>query len=183
MHPDADLHIADIVDLPDKYTEDLSAKFSRFDATKSPYLYPSNHFDAVILAHVIEHLPDRGDLFNEIYRVLKPNGMLYVETPNLRRFLMPSPNLELEGREQIPINFRDDYTHVSLYTRASLVFLLRDYGFKIERHGIARNRLFFLLSPFMITLAYVFRNRRWLAEGLHSLIGSSCYCWAIKPTT
>lgn len=39
-------------------------------------------FDVVNLSHVIEHVPDPILLFNEISRIIKPNGLLIVKTPN-----------------------------------------------------------------------------------------------------
>ena len=45
---------------------------------------PSDHFDAVTLSHVIEHLPDPVATLRECARVLKPDGILVATTPNLR---------------------------------------------------------------------------------------------------
>jgi SAM-dependent methyltransferase len=46
--------------------------------------YPAEHFHAVTLTHVIEHVSDPPGLLKEIHRILKPGGMLIVEVPNLR---------------------------------------------------------------------------------------------------
>jgi 2-polyprenyl-3-methyl-5-hydroxy-6-metoxy-1,4-benzoquinol methylase len=43
--------------------------------------YPSNSVDVVIMLHVIEHLPNPSATLQEIYRILKPGGMLVLETP------------------------------------------------------------------------------------------------------
>ena len=58
------------------------------DATKMKY--KANTFDVVILNHVIEHIPQWEQAINEIYRVLKKGGILYLATPNLGRRL-PNP--------------------------------------------------------------------------------------------
>lgn len=39
-------------------------------------------FDVVHLSHVIEHVPDPKALFIEVARILKPNGLFIVKTPN-----------------------------------------------------------------------------------------------------
>jgi len=45
--------------------------------------YPDNHFDAVILSEVIEHLNFNPlPVLQEINRILKKDGILYVTTPN-----------------------------------------------------------------------------------------------------
>lgn len=44
--------------------------------------YPSNHFDAITMNHVIEHLFDPRETLKECRRVLKPGGRLVVVTPN-----------------------------------------------------------------------------------------------------
>jgi len=47
---------------------------------------PSNHFDAVIMNHVIEHLHNPVETLVECRRVLKPGGLLSVVTPNINGF-------------------------------------------------------------------------------------------------
>jgi len=44
---------------------------------------PAAWFDLVYCHHVLEHLPDPLDTLREMYRVLKPDGLLYVAVPNL----------------------------------------------------------------------------------------------------
>ena len=39
-------------------------------------------FDAVILQDVLEHVASPQDILGEIHRVLKPNGVMYLSTPN-----------------------------------------------------------------------------------------------------
>ena len=41
-----------------------------------------NSFDVIILQDVIEHLYDPKSLINEVIRILKPGGMVYMSTPN-----------------------------------------------------------------------------------------------------
>jgi 2-polyprenyl-3-methyl-5-hydroxy-6-metoxy-1,4-benzoquinol methylase len=44
--------------------------------------YPANHFDAVALCHVLEHIFDPAELVRECHRILKPGGHLVIITPN-----------------------------------------------------------------------------------------------------
>ena len=44
--------------------------------------FAPNQFDVVISNHVIEHTGDPAAHLSEIHRVLKPNGVVYLATPN-----------------------------------------------------------------------------------------------------
>ena len=45
---------------------------------------PDNQYDVVTILHVIEHLPDPLKVLRELRRVLKPGGLLLLETVNYR---------------------------------------------------------------------------------------------------
>ncbi|WP_162789221.1 MULTISPECIES: class I SAM-dependent methyltransferase [Sphingomonas] len=40
-------------------------------------------FDAVTMSHVIEHVPDPGQLVRAAFDLLQPGGTLYIDTPNI----------------------------------------------------------------------------------------------------
>lgn len=44
--------------------------------------FESNAFDVVVSSEVIEHTPDPYKALHEIYRVLKPGGIMVLSTPN-----------------------------------------------------------------------------------------------------
>ncbi len=48
--------------------------------------YQDNTFDAIVMSHVIEHVPDPLRLFQECYRIIKRGGQLVVLTPNVKSF-------------------------------------------------------------------------------------------------
>lgn len=78
-------------------------------------------FDAITLNHVIEHVHEPRELLHAINRMLKPNGTLYIATPNIR-----SIGAKIFGK-----NWRGIETprHLVLFTVSSLKELLDQYGF------------------------------------------------------
>jgi 2-polyprenyl-3-methyl-5-hydroxy-6-metoxy-1,4-benzoquinol methylase len=45
--------------------------------------YAESSFDVVTCSEVIEHLENYRELFRQVYRILKPGGLLVVTTPNV----------------------------------------------------------------------------------------------------
>lgn len=82
-------------------------------------------FDKVTAIDIIEHIPDStfAMFCKEAYRVLKPNGSLYIYTPNL---LHP---YEL-ARPFRPVLRRE---HIGVRTRARICHFLRNVNFIIEK--------------------------------------------------
>jgi O-antigen chain-terminating methyltransferase len=72
--------------------------------------------------HVVEHLPVHAlfALFAQSARVLRPGGLLIIETPN-------AESLAVTGTE-----FWRDPTHLAPRHPAALTLLSREYGFAIE---------------------------------------------------
>ena len=58
---------------------DLPVTVAPFDAGQ----YRDQQFDAVILWHVLEHIPDAPTALAGIARILKPGGLLWIAVPNL----------------------------------------------------------------------------------------------------
>lgn len=80
-----------------------------------------DHFDACSLIEVIEHLPDPRTTIVEVFRVLKPGGVLYLTTPNFRSYR--SLLLLEEWNAIIPSG------HLYYFDNLSLTALLADVGF------------------------------------------------------
>jgi uncharacterized protein YbaR (Trm112 family) len=52
------------------------------DLKERPYPFPANTFDAVYLNDVIEHIPDTIATMEEIHRLLRPDGRVYIRVVN-----------------------------------------------------------------------------------------------------
>lgn len=75
--------------LPDREWLGLDINVSRargkalvFDAMKPPYPVEAGSFDAVVSSEFLEHIWDMRVVHNEVHRVLKPNGLYLISTPN-----------------------------------------------------------------------------------------------------
>ena len=83
-------------------------------------------FDAVIMLHVIEHMPDPARDLREIRRILKPGGVLVVETPRFDSLMF-----KLLGRRERSI--QNCAGHIYFFTRTTLRQLLVRNGFQVFR--------------------------------------------------
>lgn len=108
--------------------ENLIKKYPKFkkyvttkvlDATKLPY--KDNSFDLVICNHVIEHILNYTTAINEIYRILKKSGYIYLATPNSHRKFV-NPKIILTNKKRI-----SDSKRIALhmgFSREELNYLL-----------------------------------------------------------
>jgi SAM-dependent methyltransferase len=85
--------------------------------------YPASEFDVVSLWDVLEHTPDPKSLILECHRLLKPNGLLVVNYPDIGSWVA-----RLMGRSWV---FLLD-VHLYYFTRATLRRLLADAGFTVS---------------------------------------------------
>jgi len=98
--------------------------------------FPSNHFDAVTLWHVLEHVENPRALLTEINRILKPDGVLLVAVPNFD---------SLEARVSKDKWFHLDVPrHITHFSDATLEEALRENGFDVRhKSGFAPEYDFF----------------------------------------
>lgn len=78
-------------------------------------------FDVITMSHVIEHAHDPIQMLNDAYALLKPGGVLYIDTPNIDAFGHHKFNKHWRGLE-IP-------RHLVLFNWESITELLNKTGF------------------------------------------------------
>lgn len=105
-------------------------KFSRAMVNGSGFElpFPDSSFECVLCSQVIEHVPKESPILSELRRVLKPGGRLVLGTPDYA-------NWEWVLTEKLyglfaPGAYADE--HISHYTRAELVRLFENLGYKLE---------------------------------------------------
>jgi SAM-dependent methyltransferase len=111
----------------------LEAVVSSLDGASLPFADGS--FDAVTCLDVIEHLLDPAHVMREIARVLRPAGLGYVSTVNMR-YLKFVWELAVSGRFPRTSNDAEAYDggHLHYFTAANLQDLGRDAGLRAVRH-------------------------------------------------
>jgi 2-polyprenyl-3-methyl-5-hydroxy-6-metoxy-1,4-benzoquinol methylase len=91
---------------------------------------PSQSYDVVILSQVIEHL-NSLELFEDIFRILKPNGIVYIGCPNADAWSMRL----LKGRH-IHVS---THAHINMFNINSIKFLADKYGFDLISGDVSNN--------------------------------------------
>ena len=88
-------------------------------------------YDAITMNHVIEHVYDPKLDLQRAYGLLRPGGMLFVETPNIDALNLRRFGIHWRGLEAP--------RHLVLFNPASLARLLGEIGFeqvKVRRHVV-----------------------------------------------
>ncbi len=124
------------------------------DGDLSSQKYPDDHFDAITMSHVIEHVHDPFCLLQECHRILKPNGMISIVTPNALSFghkIYKSSWLHLDPPRHLHIF--SPFALESLVTKTSLKIkynstTLRDANnLFIASRSIRKNATYVMGSP------------------------------------
>ena len=107
----------------------------------------TNFYNVIINTQVLEHVPEPQNVLNELYRVLKKNGKLFVTVPQC---------WGIHGKE--PYNY-------FFFTKFGLEKMLKSAGFKIKFIR-PRGGLFWLIGALSVTLPmYIFHQHVFHLKG------------------
>jgi SAM-dependent methyltransferase len=172
----AELHGIDIME-PDQIEETMV--YHKLDLNRDRLPYDDNFFDAILFTHVIEHLQSPWQLSGEIQRVLKPGGVIYVETPNWTSMLVPSFGIEREQHN--PFNFFDDPTHIRPWTKHSLYeFVSGACGLNVEKVSTVRNWPRIPFDVLKMLYGIISGNRRKVVSAFWNIYGWCIYSIGVK---
>lgn len=122
---------------------ELKLDVSRCNVEIEPVPFAENEFDVVLFNELFEHLRiDPIFTFREVFRVLRPDGVLLLSTPNLRSF-RGLRNLLLRNQgHAVSAGVYEQYEkletlghmgHVREYTTREVAEFLDRLGFRVER--------------------------------------------------
>lgn len=132
----------------------------------------SNSVDRIISADTIEHIPDVYSAAREMHRVLKPEGVMVINTPNIaflkKRIMLcmgrfPSTSQPNEG---IGDDILFDGGHLHYFTYRSLGIVLQRAGFElISKVGYGKLGLVHNVWPSLLSVGvqWVVRKRPGMA--------------------
>ena len=118
--------------------------------------YPKDYFDVITLWHILEHVPDPEYLLKEIARILKSDGLLAIEVPNISSLVVRllKTKWELFAPKE----------HLYYFSPKTLGRMLKEMGFKI-----IKMHTYFWTSPDMIIKSLLFFS--WIRfKKLYSII-------------
>lgn len=121
----------------DYTTTDLNSPLADVKADICNLPFNDNEFDIILCNHVLEHIPDDHKAMQELYRVMKPNGMGIFQIPqDLNRAVTFEDDTITDQQERTRIF--GQYDHVRVYGR-DYFDKLRAVGFKVEEVDYTKN--------------------------------------------
>jgi SAM-dependent methyltransferase len=137
------------LDKSTNYIEEDFSKMKHFyqiDLTKLEFSeIPDNFFDYINMAHVIEHLHNGDKVIPLLLNKLKPNGYFYIEYPGAKSLRLPS----MYGT----LNFKDDPTHVRVYSIIELGGIFQNNKCEVISSGFRRNWYYIFAMPLRIIIS------------------------------
>jgi 2-polyprenyl-3-methyl-5-hydroxy-6-metoxy-1,4-benzoquinol methylase len=131
--------------------------------------FPSTSFDIVNISHVIEHVPNTLEFIAEVARITKPNGQVFIKTPNNdalgRSFFATNwyanevpRHLYLFSKKNLAqLAHTHDFGVSHIETSSTAKIILNSYDYVVKNHGKASKRVKWKR---FIAKIYVFFARR-----------------------
>lgn len=150
----------------------LMKEFYEMDLTKLEFsALPDHFFDAIWIVHVIEHLKNGDEVIELLLTKLKPGGFMYVEYPGQKSTRLPS----MKGT----LNFKDDNSHVRLYSIPELSKIFTENDCRIVSSGFRRSWFYVTVTPARIILRWL-RGKAVTGNVFWDLLGFAEYLYVQK---
>lgn len=149
-------------------------EFGVLNLKNSKTIFEDDFFDFIVASHVIEHVQNPMLLFEELMRICKPGGYVYIEAPSDKSASVKS---DPDYKKKNFYSFWDDPTHIRPWTPAAFYRLALSYGCELEESyyigGVADK----IIWPFVKiaktlklmdndTTPYIWRAKQWVCYSL-----------------
>jgi ubiquinone/menaquinone biosynthesis C-methylase UbiE len=158
------------------------AQFLIADSMALPF--HNNSMDVIVCNHIYEHVPQAKQMMDEVYRVLKEDGLCYFSAGN--KYMIIEGHYRLPFLSWLPKPFAHLYLnlagkgefyyeqHLSFGGLKKLVGKFRIYNYTLS---IIRNPKKFLATDIFDTQTFLYRWIRWVAPYLYPWIPT--YIWIL----
>lgn len=106
----------------------------KFDITNIPQ--EQDKFDVIICYHILEHILDDKKAISELYRVLKPSGTIFIQTPFKDGDIYEDSSFVSVEERLVHFGQSD---HVRIYSIDGLKKRLENKGFKVSVNTFENN--------------------------------------------
>jgi len=156
VHKFREVHGIDLVPeaLKEAQKRGISTHFVDLNCDNIPF--PDNYFECITLVAVIEHLVTPYHILEETRRVLKPEGVLIIGTPNVAS-LSNRIRILLGHRPRTSFDIGWDGGHLLYFTPKELEVLLSQCGFEIIGKYATGNLQFLKKLFFNLTGEFIFK--------------------------
>jgi len=133
-----------------------------WDLDKTPYPFPDSYADEIHMYHVLEHLNNPLVKVEELHRILKPNGILYLRVPHFSSMGAFSDITHIRpfGYGSFDCFQSGDYQH--FYTEVEFKIIDKEIKYfglypnsGVYEKFIHRNHCFILFRPFVLLLNFL----------------------------
>jgi len=158
------------------------AQFLIADSMALPF--HNNSMDVIVCNHIYEHVPQAKQMMDEVYRVLKEDGLCYFSAGN--KYMIMEGHYRLPFLSWLPKPFAHLYLnlagegkfyyeqHLSFGGLKKLVGKFRIYDYTLS---IIRNPKKFFATDIFDTQTFLYRWIRWVAPYLYPWIPT--YIWIL----
>jgi rhamnosyltransferase len=132
------------------------------DIEKIGYPFPDESFDLILTLDILEHLVDPWSTLQELYRLLKPGGVIIASIPNVRHYSVVFPLVFLGDWRYTQEGLLDS-THIRFFTKSTAAKLFQQQNMELEMwdHTGAKRGLGALLNSITFGLFkefFIFQN-------------------------
>jgi len=145
-----------------------NVRIVKANIVKTPFL--DNEFDAIVCLGALVHLSDLEQVFCELYRILRPGGILIVDFDNKYGLIRMIKNLFHFFFKMIDYKYRVERKKRERIFRTlscfEVVHILKKVGFKIKKRFYVGVIVPFVIKNKIIISPKLFRHINWLNRAL-----------------